>query len=571
MIYSFGLAALCVAWLIPGHFFPWTGFQQETAAGIGALLLATAVLASTVLPRLPVPRIAVAAFALAVIPMAQWVGGMVPYLADAALSSLYLCAFGLTVVAAAALTQSSPRTFVMGVMGCLFAGALASNSIGYAQWLQVAFEVPMEQLSAGARVYANFTQPNHQATLLGLGVVASIWLFEKRHIGRIGIALLLAFFGFGIVLTQSRTGWAFAAVLMLWWLMARQAVPLRMTAGGVVTALVGFVALTSILAPLNAVLDIGTATSLAERATTVGARRINWGVVWDAVWARPWLGWGWMRVGEAQQATTLNHAPSHEWITFSHNIVLDLLIWNGALIGALICAGVAAWAVKRCMRCRDADTWAMLAAGGVLLTHALLEFPHAYAYFLLPMAVFIGVIESRQVPVAGATASMSKWTFGAAAALMASMLVWTCVEYLDIEEAGRRQRFKEAGYVSKGDQPYLPRVSLLDNQREFLWFRMSEAKVGMSDADLERMRQVQQRFMPPAVLLRYAIATGLNDQPDEAQRSLQLVCHMWPRKNCDEGRENWSKLQAQHPKLMSIAFPADLEVAPRAGAPPFGD
>jgi hypothetical protein len=49
------------------------------------------------------------------------------------------------------------------------------------------------------------------------------------------------------------------------------------------------------------------------------------------------------------------------------------------------------------------------------------------------------------------------------------------------------------------------------------------------------------------------------------------VCHMWPRKNCDEGRENWSKLQAQHPKLMSIAFPADLEVAPRAGAPPFGD
>jgi hypothetical protein len=55
MIYSFGLAALCVAWLIPGHFFPWTGFQQETAAGIGALLLATAVLASTVLPRLRLP------------------------------------------------------------------------------------------------------------------------------------------------------------------------------------------------------------------------------------------------------------------------------------------------------------------------------------------------------------------------------------------------------------------------------------------------------------------------------------------------------------------------------------
>jgi len=28
MIYVLGLALVAVAWLLPGHYFPWTSFQQ---------------------------------------------------------------------------------------------------------------------------------------------------------------------------------------------------------------------------------------------------------------------------------------------------------------------------------------------------------------------------------------------------------------------------------------------------------------------------------------------------------------------------------------------------------------
>ena len=154
--------------------------------------------------------------------------------------------------------------------------------------------------------------------------------------------------------------------------------------------------------------------------------------------------------GRGTTAIALHHTRSHEWISFSHNILLDLLVWNGVVIGGLVCVAITGWIASRCLRCRDAGTWAMLAAGGVLLTHALLEYPHAYAYFLLPMAVFIGVVEARVEdggPKARFIPSVPNWTFGVLSAAMAGCLIWVCLEYLEIEEAHRRVRFKEAGYV----------------------------------------------------------------------------------------------------------------------------
>ena len=544
MIYCFGLAAFCIAWLIPGHYFPWTGFQQETAAAIGALLLAVAALASTGMSRLPLPRIAIVALLLAAVPMLQWMGGQVPYLGDAALSAMYLCGFALTIVAATALARRFNDTFAACVFAAILVGAIASAAIGWAQWLQIGFDAPIEHMDAGARVYANFTQPNHLASLLGMGIVAAIWLFETRRIGPIGAALLLAYLGFGMVMTQSRTGWAFVAMLAVWWALGRRNANLRSSGFGVGAVVFGFVAMTKSWAPLNAYLDMPTATILADRATVVGTRSINWAVLWDAAWRHPWLGWGWMRVGEAQQAATLDHPPSHEWVSFSHNLVLDLWLWNGLVLGTAICLAIVGWIATRCIRCRDASTWAMLAAGGVLLTHALLEFPHGYADFLLPLAVFVGFVEAR---TSAAALSVSNWAFGFLCAVMAALLVWVCQEYLAVEDAARTQRLKEAGYVVSGEEPTIPNVILLDNQRDFLWFRMTEARAGMSKEELERMRQVNARFMPPAVLLRYAIAAGLNGEAAQAERNLRLVCHMWPVRNCDEGRDELGSTSGEVP------------------------
>jgi O-antigen ligase len=201
-----------------------------------------------------------------------------------------------------------------------------------------------------------------------------------------------------------------------------------------VTAVAGFGVMTASWGPLNAAIDTPTSSALVDRMQAVGGRSIHWPAMWDAAWREPLLGWGWMRVGAAQQAVALNHARSHEWISFSHNLFLDLLVWNGVIIGGVVCVAIIAWIISRCLRCRDPSTWAMLAAGGVLLTHALVEYPHAYLYFLLPMAVFIGVVEAQPEhtgPNAQSIPTIPNWTYALVSVAMAGCLAWVCVEYLE--------------------------------------------------------------------------------------------------------------------------------------------
>ena len=556
MIYAFGLVAFCLAWLLPGHYFPWRSFQQETVAAIGALLLALAALASPQLRRLPVPLIALGAAALALVPLAQWGLGRVTYLADALLPALYLCAFGLTIVASAALARADGARFIGGVFAAILVAALASTGIGLVQWLRLGAQPLIENLGPSDRVFANFTQPNHLAALIGMALPGIAWLFETRRVGRWPAWVALWFLGFGLVMTEARVGWLMVGVLLAWWATGRGRASLRSTPAGVMAAVAPFIVLTLVWAPLNAALELTASTVLAERVQSVGGRSLIWPAMWDAAWRQPLSGWGWMQVGAAQQAVALDHTAAFEWITYSHNLLLDLLVWNGLVIGTLVIAAIVWWVASRCINCRDATTWSLLAVGGALAAHALVEFPYAYTYFLLPLAVLIGGIEaSRSAAIAAGNLSLPKWGFGAACVGMAALLGWIWIEYLEVEEGARRASFKEAGYVTPGDEPKVPDVILLDNQREFIWFRLTEAREGMSPGEVERMRRLNQRYMPPPAMLRFALAAGLNGRPDDARRNLRLICQMWRPKQCEEGRQSWATLQQRFPTLMSIDYP----------------
>jgi hypothetical protein len=145
--------------------------------------------------------------------------------------------------------------------------------------------------------------------------------------------------------------------------------------------------------------------------------------------------------------------------------------------------------------------------------------------------------------------------FGAAAVVLVALLVRIGIEYLQIEETEREIHMKEAGYAPGRPTPTLPDVIFLDSQREFLWFRLTEARPGMSRATLDRLRVLNQRFAPPAAMLRYALAAGLNGRDADAVRNLRLICSMWTVKNCEEGRVSWQQAQKKFPQLKHIAYP----------------
>jgi hypothetical protein len=291
---------------------------------------------------------------------------------------------------------------------------------------------------------------------------------------------------------------------------------------------------------------------------------VHWPALWDAAWRHPFAGWGWLQVTEAQQAVALDHPPSHEWITYSHNLLLDLLVWNGVVLGLLLIAGGAAWVYSRLRSCTTVDCWASLIAGGVIFVHALFEFPFAYSYFLLPMAAFVGIIEAEQRrPLGGPTFAVPRFVYATSALVLCAFLPWLWIEYGQVEEMSQRTRFSEAGYIlPAGRVATVPDVVLMDSQREFLRFRLTAARPGMSADELANMRAISKRFTPPAVLLRYSLAMGLNGEPAEATRSLRVLCQIWTEKNCDEGRESWAAAQAKYPQLQAIPFP----VPPRGAA-----
>jgi O-antigen ligase len=554
--YVVGPALFALAWLLPGHFRPWASFQQETLAALAAAVLTLGALCSGVKHAFVLPAPALAAGALAAVPMVQWAAGRIPYFADALLPALYLCAFALTVVAARQLAETHGERSRSALISGLCLAALASAGIGLAQGLRLDPIAHIEMLEGG-RVYGNLSQPNHLATLLALGFVGFWWGFETRRLGPFITALALAFVGLGIVMTQSRSSWMFAGLLLLWWLSMRQRLALRTRASAVAFGVFAFALATLVWPMMDAWIAQGAAAS--DLRTKAGTRPIHWQTLWDAAWREPWIGYGWHQVSVAQQAATLDHPAAHEWLTFSHNAVLDLMVWNGAIPGLLLSVCIAWWAVRRVSRCRSIDGWALLAAGGALLAHSMLEFPLAYLYFLLPFAAMVGTVDALEAVADTSrprTVTSPRWLFASAAAVTLGTLLWVWVEYIQIEDAWRAMGFREAGVVRQGDGPELPDVRLLDNQREFLWFRSMRATPGLSAETLDRMKILSQRFAPPAAMLRYALAAGLNGREDEAERNLALICHMWPKRNCHEGRASWLILQKQYPQLTSIPFPS---------------
>src|SRR5690606_17425024 len=138
-------------------------------------------------------------------------------------------------------------------------------------------------------------------------------------------------------------------------------------------------------------LGIGTG-SLMDRAQQA-ARLGMYQQFFHAILAGPWYGYGWDQVFVAQAtvaAQQTDHGPSF----YTHNVLLDLMIWNGPVVGGLIILATAAWFWRLLRNTRNlTSTYAWLALSCFLI-HSMLEFPHAYLLFLLPAGLLLGILQA---------------------------------------------------------------------------------------------------------------------------------------------------------------------------------
>lgn len=511
--------AFFLSWLLPNHYMPWLGAYQD-ALMLSALLLIT-VFAAWPVKHLKLSSFNLGVFLFALLPVLQWASGSVSFFGDALLASYYLLAFALALLLGN--TCSNAATFPVVAryfVTILLLAAVLSVWIALRQWLLLSGSIWVADLPPKGRPFANLAQPNSLATLLCLGL-ASVWyLYEKHVLGRLTSSLIAVFLLFGLVLTQSRTPWlAGIAVLVFWsWKYYTRTIEIRLSPAAVAGWYLLFLSLTVIFPYLSASLLLQS-PDLVARATA-SSRWPMYQQFYLAISHGPWTGYGVLQTPAAQVAITPVFAIK-ELTAYTHNIVLDLLVWFGPVIGGLAVLAGSFWLLQLARYSRQLESLFALLMAGFILTHSMLEYPHAYAIFLIPLGLVLGVAQKDYN--AQKVFHIPSKLVGLISSCLIVIGLWVVYEYLIIEQDYRLMRFENANNGEiKAEQP-APDVILLTQLREYTRFARTPATTGMTDEELDWMQKVVYRFPFSSSLARYTEALAYNGKFDQAEHHALLL------------------------------------------------
>jgi len=398
------LAAILLgfAWLSPFHYNPWVMFSSEMSTFAAGL----SVLAALFHQNIKIPRAQLLLLPFILIPVVQWALGLVFDFSTALLSSLYFLGFWFMVVAGYNLSlepQKRDEIFI-GFSFLTVIVSVATSVIAICQWLNVDTHFAHMLHLIGNRPYGNFGQPNNMATFLIMGLLGCLYLYEKN---KASVWLLLPSaltILFAVVLSQSRTSWIVLPFLLIYWAVKQFNKPKRFGLFQGILWCASFFLMAGLVLPFITSLietwshtDITQASSLAERASS-GYLRFNiWTQMLLAVQQHPWLGYGWNQTSVAQMSAYALF-PTGEWTTSAHNVLLDLIIWNGIPIATVMIALFVGWFFWLNQQAKETISIIAFMMVCTVLIHAMLEFPQRYAYFLLTCGFLLGVIQA-QTPI----------------------------------------------------------------------------------------------------------------------------------------------------------------------------
>jgi len=537
------IALFCVlGWLLPNHYPPWLAFFQDAAWFASALLLAFVLFQK----RLSCPVISVGVLVLAFVPLLQLLFGGVYFLGDAVIASAYIAGFSFVLSAGYGLSTNARlfSSITQGLAGLLLLGAVLSVWIALRQWFLLSGSIWVVDLRPGGRPFANLGQPNNLATLLGMGLAAVLYFYEKRQLNRLASGVLAVFLLFGIALTQSRTPWLTAIAVCLFWAWKSRSCDTRLRLPSLLLWMLVFSILVLALPVVAEFLMLSSSDPLQRMKSL--QRWDLYQQFYHAVIHGPLWGYGWNQVSVAQVAITPMY-PVALMTEYTHNIVLDLLIWNGPVLGGLIIIAAALWLGRLAWVARSSESLFALLAAGCVLTHGMLEYPHAYAYFLLPLGLLLGIAQAEDR--ATRTFIMPRWLLGGIVLIASGLGGWVWHEYRIIEEDFRLMRFETANIGSLKAEQAAPDVQLLTQLREFTRFARTEAAENMSDEELEWMRRVAHRYPYLPSLFRYSYALALNNRTDEAYAQLLILRGLYGEEHFRDTLQLLTDKQETYPQL----------------------
>jgi hypothetical protein len=538
-LFSFGLVCMVLGWNLPNHYPPYPSFHGEFLAAIALVVLAAATALSTgAVPNalqpsgpstvvLALPRVVWVMAVLALIPLAQLAMGKLAFRADAGFGLIYaLGAASAVYVGCLWATQVGREAALRSLFATLVVGAVVANSLAFAQWLRLSDLGWWAMELIGTRPYGNLAQSNHFGLLMMLGTVATVALFELRSIRSVPVfGLLVGYLGWGILMSQSRAAaLALALVVACWWL-TRHRAETRLWRSAVVGA---FALWLVMFLQFDGIQDLVLPTGYAGRdRLDAGVRPAMWHHFATAIVAHPWVGYGFNQgVAAMAEVATQLHPSATRSTVYAHNFLLDFAVWFGIPVALVVGGGLAFWLLGWLRASGDAG-WQqhrhlVFAVWLSLVTQSLLEYPYAYAYFLVPCCLLAGVVGvSNAKPASGRIApALSGWILWGVAVVLLGAIVR---DYSYLEEDFRQARFARANYQDRPEHAYLQNPWVLDLLARHNSSALQEIKPGMSLNEIEEMRAIARRIQNPAVQLDYAKALALNSRGSDAQHELAIL------------------------------------------------
>lgn len=567
----------------PLHLLPWASWHSEVLAFLSVLLLAwsaaltrarkrkTAATSSnlnlTAPDKFQLPVTAIPLLGLALLVGAQHVVGLIPYFGDALVYCLY-CLLSVTAMVLGYRSAKRQDEYLPAMAGTVLAAAVASAFISLVQ----AFGLGADSAWIAGMPYltrpgANLGQPNQLATLLLMGIASVVFLCESRKFGPVPSALVVFLLITSLAATESRAGALGFAVLAVWFFFKQETTAVKFDVWFAATVAIAYLCLfrmwpqwiaeffqptgntlATVVAATNTV-----ASNTATNDTVAYNRWIIWPQLVQAILLRPWFGWGVGQVSVAHNAVA-DVYPVSEPYAYAHNIVLDLAVGIGLPLSLLLVLLVSVWVRRRFHSAKQLKPWYCVALMVPVAVHSLVEFPFAYAYFLVPVMFVLGALEAELG--SKSVLQFSAKSLVAGLVISTGVLIWLAIEYVRIEEDFRIVRFEALRFGQTPSSYERPSIVLLTQLDALLHGGRIVPRPNMPEQEIELARAVALRFPWPATQNRYALSLALNGNQAEAMRQLRVMRAQHGKNAYRNIKQGWVVMAAEkYPQLGELPIP----------------
>jgi hypothetical protein len=276
-----------------------------------------------------------------------------------------------------------------------------------------------------------------------------------------------------------------------------------------------------------------------------------WLMFLKAMLLRPWFGFGWGQLGFAQFLMAQENISMGGSMLQSHNLLLDLLLWNGFPLG-LVLIFVMLWTCITLARriATFGQLW-MSFFVMVLGVHSMLEYPLHYAFFLLPTGLIVGAL-IQSVGVAP-IAHSPRWVAICLILVTTTILVISTRDYFRVETSYYGLRF-ELKKIPTNHSKEPPDVLSMNQWRRYLEFARQPLTSNLTE-QLREMSNLVQSVPSAYVLYKYAAQLAVNDRITESQNWLKMMCSISPVQHCEIIKAEWFKQAQDNPKFGAVKWP----------------